>query len=244
MWLNWPGYISSIILYPVANVLMYTLIGRLGGSTVNSAFALGIVIFSMSFSSVNGLAQSYSYDLYFGTMSFFYASRANRLKNYLARAVLHFPNALLAFVLGLATSCYAANLHLSGVSWTPLVLAVLSVAFSLICFGQLLGLISMVTRNWLFVQGIALGLLMLLCGAIIPTDILPKLFAIISRAMPITNGLRAARAGLTGANMDKAGADILHELVVGFSYCVLAYVAFRIFEIRVRHTGALERDMQ
>jgi hypothetical protein len=71
MWLNWPGYISSIILYPIANVLMYTLIGRLGRGPDNNAFALGIVIFSMSFSSVNGLAQSYSYEMSFGTLSFF-----------------------------------------------------------------------------------------------------------------------------------------------------------------------------
>lgn len=242
MWLNLPGYISSMILYPIANVMMYSLIGRFAGSTDTAAFAIGIVIFSMSFSSINGLAQSYSYELSFGTLPFFYVSRANRLKNYLARGLLHYPNALIAFILGLATSCLAANISLSGVSWVPLILSVLAIAFSLISLGQLLGLISIITRNWIAVQGMALGLLMVFCGAIIPTGVFPGFITAITRAIPITNGLLAARAAFGGASLDATGVNILYELIAGLGYCIISYTAFNVFEAYAKRTGKLERD--
>ncbi len=243
MWLNWPGYISSIILYPIANVMMYTLIGRLGSNSNNVAFALGIVIFSMSFSAVNGLAQSYSYEMSFGTLPFFYASRANRWKNYMARGVLHYPNALIAFILGFAASCLAVNFSLSTVNWTLLILSVLVIDFSLICLGQLLGLMSIITRNWVAVQGMALGLLIVLCGAIIPIDVFPGPISAITHVMPITNGLMAVRAAFAGANLEEAGASVLYELLVGLGYCIVSFIAFRVFEARVRRTGELERDV-
>jgi ABC-type uncharacterized transport system permease subunit len=148
--------------------------------------------------------------------------------------MLHYPNAIIAFMLGLAAACLTDHIRLQNVNWTVLILSVLTITFSLISFGQLLGLISIITRNWIAVQRMALGLLMVFCGAIIPIDVFPGLISAITHVLPITNGLIAARAAFAGVNLNRAGVNILSELLVGFGYCTTSFAAFRAFEARVR----------
>ena len=243
MWLNPAGFISAIILYPIATVIMYTLIGRLGGGE-GAAYALSVVTLSMSFSAVGGLAQSYSYDRSFGTISHVFASRGNRWKNYLAREILHYPNTIVAFVLGLAAACMVAGVKLDGVNWPPFVLSVLVIGFSLVNFGQALGIISIVSRHWVDAMHIALGVLMSLCGAIIPLSVIPASLRVISRILPVTNGLTAVKLAFEGAPFAEVGIYIVFELIVGLSYCLISYVAFRIFELVAKKRGTLDIDIR
>jgi len=223
--------------------MMFTLIGRFGGEVGGAAFALGIVVFSMSFSIINGLTQSYSYELAFGTLPFLYSSNASRLKNFLARGVLHYPNALIAFALGLTTSYFIAGLGFAYVNWGPFILAVLLIGFSLVSLGQFLGLISIIMRDWISVQSIALAVLVAFCGAIIPTYVFPNVVVTITHAMPITNGLIAVRGAFNGAEFSAVGANIMHEFIVGLVYCAVSFIVFRIIEVYVKRSGKLDREI-
>ena len=243
MWLNTAGFISAIILYPIATVLMYTLIGRFGGGT-GSSYALSIITISMSFSAIGGLSQSYSYDRSFGTISYVFASRGSRLKNFLAREVLHFPNAIIAFILGLATACMLTDMTLNSVSWLPFILSVLVIGFSLVNFGQALGVVSIVSNHWIDTMHIALGVQMSLCGAIIPLEILPKPLVYIGHLLPITNGLTAVKRAFSGASFSEVYKYIVYELIIGLSYCVISYAAFRIFELIAKKYGTLDMDVR
>ena len=244
MWLNWPGFISSIFLSPIASVLMYNLIWRFNTGARTTDYVIGIIVYMMSFPCFDGIAQSYAYDRTFGTLPFVFATNTSRVVNYLARGVLHYPSAIVAFALGLITACLTNDIVLAPANWGLVVLAVLIIAFSIVGFSQILGIISVITRNWVSVQYLSLGILMVFCGAVIPLSAYPRFIGALGHIFPITHGLTAVREALSGGSFAAVRTDILYELIVGIGYSIAAYVAFRFFESHVRRTGSLQQESQ
>jgi ABC-2 type transport system permease protein len=119
---------------------------------------------------------------------------------------------------------------------------VIIISISITAFGQLLGVISIATRDWAGIQGLANGLLLILCGAIIPLSVFPRYIQEFAQLLPITNGLSAVRDSFMGAPISQISADILREAVTGLVYYIIAFYSFRFFERWVKIHGTLERD--
>ena len=149
-WLNWPGYISGTIVQPFATVIMYAVLGRFSSdpTTVNM-YSLGITTYSMAFIILSGITQSWQYDRTYGTISFFFVSPANRLENFLSRSVLHIPNGILSFIVGLLAAKLIAGLGFGSVNWPGFILVTLTISICITAFGQLLGVISIAMRDWI-----------------------------------------------------------------------------------------------
>jgi ABC-2 type transport system permease protein len=125
-WLNWKGYISGVVIQPFASVIMFSILGRFSSNpSAAQDFALGIAVASMMFVLSNGIAQSYQYDRNYGTISFFYVSSANRFVSFLSRCILHYPNALLAFSMGLLAAKAIMGIGFGNVNWGGLIVAAL-----------------------------------------------------------------------------------------------------------------------
>jgi ABC-2 type transport system permease protein len=242
-WLNWPGYISGTIVQPFATVIMYAVLGRFASNPeAIRTYSLGIAVVSMAFILIAGLTQSYQYDRTYGTISFLFVSPANRLVNFLSRSVLHFPNGLLSFALGMVAAWLIVGLNFSSVNWPGFILAVIVISISITAFGQLLGVISIANREWVGVQGVANGILLILCGAIIPLSVFPGFVQEVAKLLPITNGLIAIRDSFTGVSLADFSGNILREAIIALAYYLVAYLGFGYFEHYVKKAGTLERD--
>jgi ABC-2 type transport system permease protein len=243
LWLNWPGYISGVLLQPFASVVMFSILGRFAHNPAAARdYGLGISVFSMAFVIMNGIAQSYSYDRMFGTISFVFVSRTNRLVNYLSRALFHYPNALLSFTCGLLASWAIAGVSFDGVNWTGLILSSGVIAFSLTGAGELLGVLSIAFRNWVAFQAMALGILLVLTGVVIPLTAFPGYVQRFAELLPMTGGLAAVKACFAGATLSQVSIHLVREGALGIAYFVVAYIGFLTFERRAKVTGALDRD--
>lgn len=244
-WLNWPGYISSAVLQPFAHVILFALLGRFADNPEAALYiALGVTVMSMAFILLSGLTQSYTYDRNYGTIAFFFASPASRLMNYVSRSVLHFPNGIIACVFGLLAGWIIVGVEFSTVNWSGFIISILVISFSLVAFGQLLGIASIVSRNWIAVQGVAQGVVLMFTGMVIPITVYPQFVQGISKILPVTNGLFAMRATFAGAPLAEVSGDILREVITGLVYYVIAFIGFLYFERVVKHTGSLDRDAQ
>ena len=244
MWLNFPGYISGIIIQPFASVFMFTILGRFARGTGQAIdYALGISVFSMAFVIINGIAQSYSYDRAFGTIAFVFVSSTNRLENFISRTMLHLPNALIAFSCGLSAAAMILDIHSSQINWPALTIAVLVLSLSISGAGQLLGIFSLAFRNWIAFQSMALGLLLLFSGVIIPTDSLPGLLAVAANGIPIKAGLQAVKSAVSGTPFNQLAPCLLREAMICLAYYVASFTGFVLFERRIKRSGALEQDL-
>ncbi len=242
-WLNWPGYISSAVLQPFAHVIMFSLLGRFASDPGAATFyALGITVFSMSFILTAGLTQSYNYERNYGTIAFLYVTPASRLVNYISRSLLHFPNGLLAAAFGLLAGWLIVGIDFSAVNWGGFILAIMVISFSLVTLGQLLGVASIASRNWIAVQGVASGIILMLTGMVIPVTVFPDIVAEIARLLPVTNGLMALRETFAGAGLGAVSGELIREAATGLVYYAIAFGGFCFFERFVKRAGTLDRD--
>jgi ABC-type polysaccharide/polyol phosphate export permease len=242
-WLNWHGYISGVLLQPFATVIMFAALGRFTSNPdIVRAYALGISVMGMAFILIGGLTQSYTRERGLGATQFVFVSTTSRLENFIARMLLHYPNAVISFVFGMLAAWTILHLDFGNVAWGAFTAAALALVFSLTAFGQLLGVLSVAVRDWIGIQSVANGLLLVLSGAIIPVDAFPGFIGEFARLLPATNGLSALKATFVGETFAAVSGDILRECLTGLAYLVIAFACFRLFEARVKRTGTLERD--
>jgi ABC-2 type transport system permease protein len=74
----------------------------------------------------------------------------------------------------------------------------------------------------------------------VPLDSLPGWMATVSRGLPLTHGIEAARQIASGASLSDVGTLVWTEAAIGAAYATLAYVLFRFFEAEGRRRATLE----
>ena len=242
-WLNWFGYISNVIFRPVVLVLIYSVMGRFSGSPdAGRSYALGIGAFTMAMNILPGIAQCYTYDRTGGTLSFFFATPANRLESYLARAVLHYPNGLLSFLSTLITAWIVVGMDMGHVNWAGFIASVLITAFSIAALGEFLGPFAIAFRDWSNIQNILVGLILLFSGVIIPLSVFPVGIQEFAKLLPVTNGLLSIRSTFAGNPVSVTSGYLVREGLTGMVYLIFGYFGFGLFEKVARKNGSLEQE--
>ena len=242
-WLSWISYITNIFIAPAIFVVMYSILGRFAlGPEAAQFYGLGIAMSHTTFILIGGITQAYTYDRDLGTISFFYASTANRLGNYLSRPVLHYPNALLVFGTGFTTLWLMANLDFSFMNWTSFIVALIVTAASLAAFAQFLSVFTIIIRDWINVMALTTGILLVFTGMMIPRDIFPPVIQGFGEILPVTNGISIIRSAFSGAMLSDVYLTLLREALVGLGYLIVGFIGFTLFEGVAKHTGALEKE--
>jgi len=242
-WLSWPSYISNVFLRPILLVLMYSILGRFALDPARAQmFAIGITGYAMAFILMGGITQSYAGEREGRTLAFIYVSQVNRHVNFLSRAILHYPNALLSFIATVITAWLVVGLDFSAVNWAGFVSAVLITAASITAFAQFSGIFSIVFREWFNTNALANGVLFALSGVIIPISIFPTFVQEIARSIPMTNGLSVIRATFIGAPFSEVSGSILREALTGIGYYTIASFGFVLFERVVKQKGTLDLE--
>lgn len=109
-------------------------------------------------------------------------------------------------------------------------------SFGLVLAGLVLRKLEL--RN--LIGNIAYLVLMLLCGVEFPITFLPGGLRYVANVLPLTNGLTAIRALISGAPAGQVLAHAMLEAAVGCGWLALAFVLFRIFTSSSRKAGSIE----
>ena len=241
LWLNWTAYISNVFIAPVVFVVIVTLTGRFAGQSDSAnSYIIGMAAYGISAIIYGGILQSFCYERVFGTLSLIYASRSNRWVTYWSKGLLHYPNGLLAGASSLLFGWLLLDLDFSRLSWPALVVLVLVISFSCLCFSLFVGNFCIALRDWFIPATITSGVLLTLTGAVVPVDQLPGFLGEIGRVLPLTHGLSALREAFEGASLGNVIDDIVYELVVGVCYLLAGGVLFSLLEAYAKRTGTYE----
>jgi ABC-2 type transport system permease protein len=74
----------------------------------------------------------------------------------------------------------------------------------------------------------------------IPVDELPGWLEAVSRSIPLTHGIEAAREVAAGASLSDVSDLVVTELAIGALYTAAAFALFRLFEFEGRRRASLE----
>ena len=242
-WLNWPGYISSVFLRPVAMIVIFSVLGRFSDNPdVARDYALGMAVFSMAFVILPGITQTYTYERQLGTISFLFVSPVSRFVNVLSRSVFHYPNVIISFASSLFAAWLIIDLNFGFVNWPGLILVFLVTAISMAAFSQFMGIYAIIFRDWTNTYALANGILIVLTGVIIPITVFPEGLQEFAKLLPMTNGLMAVRDTFAGSPLAEVYSNILREGLTAIGYHIIGYAEFILFERIAKKTGTLDLE--
>jgi ABC-2 type transport system permease protein len=232
---------ASKVIMPLNQILFFTFLGSFATGKDNSDFyVIGNAIQVAAISGIFGVTFSISGDRWEGTLTYLFGTPANRLTLFVGRAFMHVIDGMVGVLIGLGWGVLLLNLDLSQADPPALGLTIVITTFSTSGLGLLLGCLSLMTRNVMFVNNSVYFLLLVFSGANIPIATLPSWVQSISYALPLTRGIAAAREIIAGGSFQTVAPLLLGELLIGGTYVLLGYLFFRWFEIQAKRRGTLE----
>ena len=240
-WIKPSIYIPTMFGSPLFQIVFFTYLGRYSGAGQSDAFFIvGNAVQVCAMASVYGMTMAVANERWFGTLGPLLASPANRLAIFLGRGVPVLANAVListfGFVVGVALLGFRPGWNVV----PALAAVVLVTSLSCTAFGMLLGSIGLRAKDFFFAANLAYFLMLLFCGVNIPLSVLPGWMSAISRCLPLTHGIMAAREVAGGAPLSAVGGLVWTELGVGAAYAAAGFVLFRYLERASRRSAVLD----
>jgi len=240
-WLRPSAYLASKVVMPLNQILFFTFLGMYATGRENASFyVIGNAVQMAAISGIYGVTMSIGGDRWDGTLPYLFGTPANRMAMFLGRALVHVIDGMLGVVLGLIWGVVLLGLDLSQTDPLALGLTILITTVSTSGLGLLMGCLSLITRNIMFVNNTIYFLLLVFCGANVPLAVLPDWMRAVSWFLPLTRGIASARRIIAGAGLSEVAPLLAGELFIGLVYIFLGYSLFRWFEFQAKRRGTLE----
>lgn len=241
MWLNWPAYVSSIVLRPMFMVAIFGLTGRFAlGADAAEGYVIGMTAFAIPHILLGGILQGFAYERSFGTLGFLFASTGSRAQSFVSRGLLHYPNAVMTVVSSLFFAAVFLSSDFSNASWPAVIACYLLICGSTMLFGLSMGNFCIAFRDWQVSFNIMQAAFLTLTGAVIPLHALPPGLHQLAEVLPVTHGLQALRQAFEGASFNAIADQLAMETAVGLLYALAGYGLFRLVETYARRSGAYD----
>lgn len=237
-WLNPWDYLTVKIIEPIAQILFFALLGQFAGLDP-AYFVLGNAVRLASVSGLYGCIMVMMEERISGTLQFVVASATPISQTLVARMVLQGLDGLITTGLGLGIGFFFFGMDASRVHWGWLLLALLITAYGIAGLGLFVSVFGIFGMDLTFVMNFAYTLLLLLCGVNFPVDALPAPLQLVGNLLPLTHGLAAIRAIVSGTFTD-VYAHLVLEALIGLAYGIGGYLLFRYAEYRARVLGTLD----
>jgi ABC-2 type transport system permease protein len=239
-WLRPSIYIPTMLGGPIFQILFFAYIGRYAGVQNDEFFVIGNAVQASALAGVFGMAMTIGGERWFQTLSALLATPANRIAIFLGRAVPLIANGMLVSAFGFAVGWALLDFELAAGEIPGIAFVVLVTSFSCTALGLLTGSIGLRARDVFFLANLVALLLLLFCGVNVPLDTLPSWMETVSRGLPLTHGIEAAREIAAGAAFSDVSDLVATEAAIGITYALVAYVLFRFFEVEGRRRATLE----
>jgi ABC-2 type transport system permease protein len=240
-WLQPVTYMASKIIMPLAQMFFFVFLGTYASGGKNAAFfVIGNAIQITSISGIFGVTMSVGGDRDSGTLPYLFGTPANRFMIFFGRAFMHIIDGAIGVVIALTWGVLLMGLDLSHTNLPALGLTILITTFSTCGLGLLMGCLSLLTANVMFVNNFVYFSLLVFSGANVAISTLPKWMQFVSNILPLTRGIAASRALVAGAGLGDILPLLIGEIGIGLMYGLLGYFLFAWFEIQAKQRGTLE----
>jgi ABC-2 type transport system permease protein len=235
--------LGTIFVIPLTQMVFFAFVVKLGGGgTSDIVFtAIGNAVATVTYSSVFSVCQTTDSEKQQGTMEHLLVSPANRFALFIGRGLIPILISLGTVSVGLiyASTLFGADIPASAVP--ALAVSVVLTAFAMVGFGLLLGGVALYLRTSIILGNIFLFIGLLLSGVNFPVSNLPVPLQYAGYALPLTWGLSAIRAAISGESL---GALAILWGIVAFSAVITfasAILLWEYFEHRALATGSIAK---
>ncbi len=240
-WFRPAQYLASKIFMPLAQMFFFVYLGTYATGADNTGFyVIGNAIQITAVSGIFGVTMSVGGERDAGTLPYLFGTPANRFVTFFGRAFMHVIDGALGVVIALIWGALLFGIDFSKTDLPALALIIFITTVSTCGLGLLLGCMSLITVNVMFINNFVYFALLIFSGANIAIERLPPIMQSISWALPLTRGIAAARLLVDGARFSDVAPLMWSELGIGLLYGFLGYVLFAWFEVQAKRRGTLE----
>lgn len=240
-WIRPAIYIPTMLGSPLFQILFFANLGRYSGLGDTNFFVVGNAVQVSAMSAIYGATMTLANERYFGTIAQLLATPANRAALFLGRTLPVIANGLIVSTFGFLVGAAFLDFRIDASQIPAVALVVTLTVVSSTGLGMMLGSIGIRARDVFFASNLAYFMMLLMCGVNIPIDSLPGWMQAISKALPLTHGIAAARRLASDETLGAVSGLIRTELLIGATYGFLAFVLFRYFEASSRKHASLDR---
>ncbi len=240
-WLRPVTYMASKIIMPLAQIFFFVFLGSYasGGKNVDF-YVIGNAIQITAISGIFGVTFSVGGDRDAGTLPYLFGTPSNRFMLFFGRAFMHIIDGAIGVVIALTWGVLLMGLDLSRTNLPALGLTIIITTFSTCGLGLLMGCLSLLTANIMFVNNFVYFSLLIFSGANVAISELPAWMQVISNVLPLTRGIAASRALVSGAALTDIFPLLITEFGIGLFYGFVGYALFSWFETQAKQRGTLE----
>jgi ABC-2 type transport system permease protein len=238
-WMRPVPYVVNRFLFPLVQLVFFSLLGLYGGSQPMSFYLVGNCI-GVAASAIFGVAGAIGDERQHGTLSYILASPAPRIPVFFGRAALHVVDGVINMAVAFAFAILVFGLRIEVGGLGGLLVAMLVGTIAVCGAGLLLGAVALVLLDAVILANWAMFILLMLTGMNVPLSDLPGFAAAIAQALPLTRSIAAARLYAAGAPLDAGLGLLAGDLALGAAYAVAGYMLFTWLEAQARRQGRLE----
>lgn len=254
---RYPTWVIQMIIWPLIFPLLYVLsaigyagpdksgLGAFAQITGTNNYVGYIVMGTMVWMWVNvtmwGFGTFLRQEQTLGTLESNWLCPIKKFDLLIGSALISMLSALLTIVISVIEYRFIYGVSFTGniFSWILIFLIMLPGVYGLaIMFGSLV----LWAKESNAAVNVVRGLMMILCGITFPIDVIPEWMQAISKCIPFTHGISAAREIMVyGHSITESYRSILLCLGVGLIYLILGRLSFGYTEAKVKSEGALGR---
>ena len=240
-WVRPIQYMASKVIMPLAQMFFFVYLGTFAtGGGERAFYIVGNALQIAAVSGIYGMTMSVGGDRDSGTLGYILGTPVNRLVVFMGRAFMNILDGALGVVIAFFWGVILMGLDLSHTSIPALAVTILITTVSTCGLGLLMGCLSLITVNVMFVNNFVYFLLLIFSGANIRLNEVPAWVQALSSVLPLTRGISAARLLVQGASVAEVTPLLIGELAVGVVYALLGYLLFAVFEVEAKKRGTLE----
>lgn len=240
---NWISpwiFIPHTIGYPVFEILFFAYLGRFADVQSDEFFLIGNAFMGIAVTGFFGMSSAIAGERRSQTLPTLLASPANRLALFLGRALPSILTGIVVAAIAFTICAVILDVSFSGAELRAIAVAAAASSFACTAFGLCLGSLGFRGRNVSLFADMVCGSMLLVSGANVPLDRLPGWLQAISKVIPLTHGIEAARKLGDGAALADVSGLLGTEVAIGAAYLVAGLLLLRFFEYEGRRSATLE----
>lgn len=239
-WLSPWILVPSLVVTPVAQILLFAYLGRSAGVRDDDFFVIGNAFLYGAIPCLFGMTSTVVGERLRGTLGMILASPAPRLALLLGRSLPVLVNGFGVAIFGLVVGGAVLGAGLPARALGPIVLAVLVSVCGCVGLGLVCAAIGLRFLDTGVLPNLFIGVLLIFSGANVPRDTLPAWMVQIGGWLPLTHGIEAARRLAAGRSLGDVYQLLGAELLLALAYGTVGALLLRTLEVRSRRAATLD----
>lgn len=244
-WINPPDFVVVKVAVPFFLVLTFVLIADYGAALTGQDpqrfidfVVIGNALYVSTFNTLMGPLFFVFNERREGTLELLFSTPVNRPLLSIAKSTIHILDGILGVFIVLFYGFFLFGLRLSFTGLLYIGFISLITVVSMVGFGLLFSALSLYYREPHPLASMMLSATMVFCGVTFPVSMLPSSFQVISRMLPLTYGIEAARSAAV-EHFSAVPALLGYEIIIGIVLFCLGSLTLIFFEHLAKKQGRL-----